>query len=392
MVFETAEIELLRLAAWFKGLPFQLSERFRSPIFSPTGIASLQAFHLLYYSKEREQFRLTPTGWDFLWKIGFPYPQDAKYISDPVKLRRREQAAKVMFTFHQAGFHIFCDQLEELEKPGVFLSSEAMQRSLRRQNTKVFAGLRLCGVGRFGDCGCLLHFADEMGMYFVNEMSRFRKATANCSRTISIYAADHYSDIIRWIGQEPPTKEKKHKSDWTSFYTAARMTQLPLHLLECSEVGALQLLLMQIPNYREKIAKLALADAYRPVLPTLPDTDALLLDAQGSPSPLVVAMDMDLKRIGRACQTVLDMGYPRLSIVAFSEQMEALVEWLRGSERITYYRVEKELVAQAMDLRLRSPILEPARDREGAYIDVSKIPQRKKAGRPPSAQLDSSGA
>ncbi len=386
MIFDAAEIELLRLAGWFKGLPSDLSQRFASSVFSPAGIDALEAFRLLYHAGERRQYRLTPLGWDFLAEIGFPYPQDAKYVSDPVKTRRREQAAKVMLTFHRAGFDVFRDGLEALDHPGVFLSTEAMQRSLRRQNTKVWNGLRMCGVGRLGDCGCLAHFADERGMYFVNEMTRFRQATAGCAQTISVYAADRYTDAAWWLIHEPPAGETKHKSDWTSFCTAARMTQIPLHLLECSDAGAVQLLVMGTPGYRERIARLVLAEAYQPSHGGLPDTDASL-----DGTPLVVAMDMDVKRLQRACQAAFGAGLSRLSIVAFPEQLGTLVELFGAVGQIEFYQVEKEQVAEALRLRLHDPGKEPFCRKEGGYLDVSDIPKRKKAGRPPAKALEDKG-
>lgn len=377
MIFDTAEMELLRLAGWFKGLPSGLSERFSSSIFSPAGIGALEALRLLYHAPERQQYRLTPLGWDFLAEMGFPYPQDAKYVSDPIKTRRREQAAKVMLTFHRAGFDVFGDHLGVLARSGVFLSTEAMQRSLRRQNTKVWNGLRMCGVGRIGDCGCLVHFADERGMYFAGEMTRFRQAAAGCSQTVSVYAADRYTDAAWWLIHEPPAGEKKHKSDWTSFCTAARMTQMSLHLLECSDAGAVQLLVMGTPGYREKLARLVLESAYQPPRSDLPDTDATL-DAV----PLVVAMDMDVKRIQRACQMAFGADIPKLSIVAFPEQLGTLMELFGAVGKIEFYQVEKEQVAEALELRLHDPGREPYRNEKGGYLYVSSIPKRKRAGRP----------
>ena len=386
VIFSTAEIELLRLAGWFKGLPSSLSERFGSSIFAPAGIGALEALHLLYHSRERRQYRLTPLGWAFLAGIGFPYPQDAKYVSDPAKTRRREQAAKVMFTFHQAGFDVFRDRLEDLNRPGVFLSTEAMQRSLRRQNTKVWNGLRMCGVGRLGTCGCLVHFTDQRGMYFVNEMTRFRQAAAGCSQIISVYAADRYTDAAWWLLHEPPAGETKHKRDWTSFCTAAKMVQMPLHLLECSDAGAVQLLVMGTPDYRERIARLVLSNAYRPPPSGLPDTDATL-----DGIPLVVAMDMDIKRLQRACQTAFGAGLSRLSIVAFPEQLETLAELFGATGQVDFYQVEKEQVSDALKLRLHAPGREPFGRKEGGYLDVSDIPKRKKAGRPSAAALAEKG-
>lgn len=383
MIFDAAEMEMLQLAGWFKGLPSDLSERFDSSLFSPAGIEGLEALNLLYHTRERKQYRLTPLGWEFLAEIGFLYPQDAKYVSNPNKTLRREQAARVMFTFHRAGFDVFRDKLEDLNTPGVFLATVAMQRSLHRQNTKIWNGLRMCGVVRMGDCGCLVHFADERGMFMVNEMTRFRQATAGCPQTISVYAADCYADAARWIIQEPPAGEKKHKSDWTSFRTAARLTQMPLHLLECGDAGAVQLLVMGTPGYREKIARLVLADAYQLPLDGQPDTDATL---EGT--PLVVAMDMDVKRLQRACQSVFGAGLSHLSIVAFPEQLETLVGLFGETGQIEFYQVEKEQVAKALGLRLYDPGREPYCRKEGGYVRVSDIPKRKKAGRPPAKTVE----
>lgn len=55
VIFDAAEMELLQLAGWFKGLPSDLSERFDSSIFSPAGIEGLEALHLLYHTRERRQ-------------------------------------------------------------------------------------------------------------------------------------------------------------------------------------------------------------------------------------------------------------------------------------------------------------------------------------------------
>ena len=383
MIFDTAEIELLRLTGWFKGVPSDLSGRFDSSIFSPARIEALENLHLLYHARERRQYRLTPLGWEFLAEIGFLYPRDAKYVSDPIKTRRREQAAKVMLTFHRAGFDVFRDWLEDLGKSGVFLSTEAMQRSLRRQNTKVWNGLRMCGVGRMGDCGCLVHFTDEQGLFFANEMTRFRQTAAGCSQTVSVYAADCYADAAHWLTHKPPAGEKKHKSDWTSFCSAAKMTQMPLHLLECSDAGAVQLLVMGTPNYREKIAQLMLADAYQPPRSDLPDADATL---EGF--PFVVAMDMDVKRLQRACRSVFGAKLSRLSVVAFPEQLGALVELFGAAGQIEFYQVEKEQVTAALGLRLHDPGREPFHRKEGGSLYVSDLPKRKKAGRPPAKAME----
>ena len=47
-----------------------------------------------------------------------------------------------------------------------------------------------------------------------------------------------------------------------------------------------------------------------------------------------------------------------------------------------FYQVEKEQVAEALELRLHDPGREPYLNKKGGYLYVSSIPKRKRAGRP----------
>ena len=381
MLFDIAEIELMRLAGWLKGLPLTLCN-FNTQLLSPAGIESLCYYRLLHITQSGRQLRLTPSGWDLLSNIGYSYPQDSKYISDSVKVARRNEAAKILFTFYRAELDVFADSPEELKNPSIYLSSAAARRNTEYRTTKVWGGCRLAGIGKLQNSAYMIHFIGEQGMYFSSEMELFHKLVANRSQsTACIFAADSYMNAAHWIINQPPPSDKKRSGGWISFRDACKMTKLPLHLLECSDNGALQLQIMNTPDYRSTIAKLALAGSYKPPHKELPDTDAL----SNNPSlPMVTAVDMDVKRIGRAYRTARSLGFQKLLVVALPEQLDTLAKLFASTNMMEFYQIPTDNLMPAMGLKLYDPPREVYRTKKGELLYASDIPPRRKAGRPPA--------
>ncbi|MEG1943364.1 MAG: hypothetical protein RR049_06055, partial [Angelakisella sp.] len=229
MNFNMAEIELLRLAGWYKSLPQELG-RYASRMLTPAGMKSLCDYRLLHITKNGENIRLTPSGWDILSLLGFSYPQDSNYISDPVKLCRRNEAAQIMFTFYRAGFDVFADATDCLLNPPMFLSAAAARRNEEYISSKVWAGCRLAGIAQISGTAFMLHYINENGLFFTTEMELFHKlVSTRCQQTACIYAAESYKTAAYWILHQPPPTDKKRNNGWTSFRDACKRTELPLH-------------------------------------------------------------------------------------------------------------------------------------------------------------------
>lgn len=172
MVFTTAEIEILRLAGWLKGVPLEL-RRMDGGLFSPAGIESLCLYKLLYVTKNGLYLKLTPAGWSLLEALCYHYPKDACYITDPQKLARRNPE----FT-----------------------------------GSKVWAGCRMAGILRLSDTAYLLHFMDGQGLLFQNELNLFHKLTSGrCEHTAGIYAADSYVAAAEGLLFEPDSTQDKRR-------------------------------------------------------------------------------------------------------------------------------------------------------------------------------------
>ena len=69
---------------------------------------------------------------------------------------------------------------------------------------------------------------------------------------------------------------------------------IPACLLSCDDTGALQLAIMRQTDYRAQIAQAAFGARWSPEDSRIPEADG-----QVDGNPLVIAVDMDLRRLGR---------------------------------------------------------------------------------------------
>ena len=106
-----------------------------------------------------------------------------------------------------------------------------------------------------------------------------------------IFTGESYGDILA----ELESAGEDADSRLVGYGVAYRELTLPFHLVPCTDTGALQLRLMALSDYREKLTRYALKDLYKPAPKRHPEWDALL-----NGSPFVIAADMDLKRIDTA--------------------------------------------------------------------------------------------
>lgn len=375
MNFTMAEIEVLRLVGRYKSLPQEL-EQFQTRMLSPAGIQSL-CHHSLLRRDTSNCLRLTPSGWDFLAHIGYDYPRDKNYVTDQQKLLRRKEAAVIMFTFYRAGMDVFSDNADSLTSPSLYLSSTAARRNFDLGTSKIWAGCRLAGIARMCDIAYAVHHTDDSGMQFVGEMDLFHRLTiGRCERTACIYADKSYRDAASWL--TPDQLEPPRRGGWVSFYGASERTDLPIHLLETTNTGALQLMVMNTPNYRERVARSALRGRYLPPRADLPETDGVMKGC-----PMVSAIDMDIKRIARVLEVGKRVGVPMTYLVAMAEQLPALGDLFMDTGMVDLYELKPEALLKDFSCSLFEPSTESYHTQEGGLLDASDIPIRRKAGRPP---------
>lgn len=380
MLFDRRDLELLRLTGWCRHLSLSVLERFHSPMLSMETLGPLADARLLHITKDGQGLRLRAEGYALLTMMGISCPRDNKYPDSDTRARRLA-ISEMAVTFLRAGIHIYGDRLEHLRRPPVFLGSAAI-RSNPELAGNLFNGVAFAGIVSFNGCDYQAQLPSGRQIYFSNEMRafmNFSSLSGNEEKAV-IYAGDSYSGLLDLLVL-PPSPGKR-KNDRLPYLEAYRRTVLPVHLLECSEAGALQLRIMQQPDYRKKLAEAALGSRFAPPLPSLPDTDALFM--QEEPLPFVIGVDMDLKRLDRAYSYARAAGYSKLAIAALRAQLPALGRLYRANGKASLYEISDAILQKALGppaLELYEPEMTPL-TKGGKPVHVSDLDAYIQAGGP----------
>lgn len=377
MLFSSADIELLRLIGWFKNLPFGLDDVFHTQILSSAGMDVLQRLGLISTSANKDFHRLKPQGQNVLQSLGFDYPTDNKYVSEQSRLVRRKEAAEIMLTFYRAGYNIFSDVISALHTQNNYLSAMAIRRN-ETTPSNIFGGARFAGIGRNNSSAYLCYYADGGQIYHTNERRFFMNAISglNCNPS-AMYFGKSYSDIADIISKKP-ADTKKQKNNSITFYEVYRKFAMPIHLIECSDTGATQLMLMGQKNYRVRIAELALSEQFSPPNGGITTSDASFKDSN---MPVVIGIDMDIKHIRTVYKQAKENGFERVAVIAFKEQLPTLAN-LCSSMKPELFGIDKTAILEALDLKLYEPQTTPYITPKGEYIHIENFTESRKARKP----------
>lgn len=380
MIFDTADIEQLRLVSWFKNMPLlekkpSAGMTFNADMFSNATLNTLQEYGLLSVMPGgRNLCRLKPQGYRLLEDIGYRYPQDSKYVSDTKVLTRRKEAALTALTFYRAGCNVFADDILSLQTPQVYLSSAAIRRNKVLPNN-TFGGSRFCGIGRDYINTYLCYYLDNPNtkLYFSNEMRMFHNATSKiqCSSSIA-YFGKSYESIADVILSKPQEKTGR-KNDAVTFYEAYRRTSLPVYLIECSDTGSAQLLILGHENHRMKIAQVALGEQFAVPYQSIKDSDASFNNM-----PVVIGLDMDIRRIRSVHRYAKSAGIDAIAVIALKEQLPTIAK-LCSPIKPELFGIDKEDALKALELKLYEPELKAYITENGGFIRAENIKTNRKA-------------
>lgn len=374
MFFDLADIELIRLVGWFKNLPTEAGKAFSSQVLNSVGIDALQSLGYLSITPNNDFYRLKPQGRALLNSLGFNYPQDSKYVSVDKTLARRKEAAEIMLTFYRSGCNIFSDVISALNTPNNYLSAMAIRRN-EDTPSNIFGGARFAGIGRNMNNTYLCYYADSGQIYHTNERRFFMNAiSAIQCNPATLYFGKSYSSIATLISKKP-TEPKKQKNNSITFYEAYRKSTMPIHLIECSDTGATQLLLMGQENYRVRMAELVLGEQYTPPHEGVTTSDASFKDSK---LPVVIGIDMDIKHICTVYRQAKENGFDWVAIIAFKEQLPTLAS-LCSSIKPELFGIDRLDILAAMDLKLYEPKISPYTTPKGEYIHIENFTESRKA-------------
>ncbi len=308
-MFSQSDIDILRLICWCQ---FVKPESLNS-LSTPVERDNLFDMGLIQFHKKSESFTLTKKGSSFLQKI-FTLPDLTKsYHKDTVD--RRLRLTNLALTAYKGAINIFTTTPEELsDAPSLFLSAIT-----RGRGSNPWGSTRVAAIAHLGDLICAVHYVcPGIGkVALTDELTAFSNQTAQFpgSKRAFLFAGESYKDILTELEADTQADSKL-----ISYGGAYQCLQLPVHLLSCDDTGAVQLQIMTQPDYRTRLARAALKEEYQPPPLDVPVWDAIYRDR-----PLVIAADMDLRRLDAAIQAARGQGIKKIAVAALEGQARAVL-------------------------------------------------------------------
>ena len=159
---------------------------------------------------------------------------------------RRLRLSTLAVTAYRAHIHIFTTGPEELsDSPSLFLTAGA-----RGRGHNPWGSTRVAALAHLGGLLLDVHYvcADIGKLCLADELTVFNNCAARVKglRRAFLFAGERYADVLAELMDGDSSLDNK----FVHYAAAYRALRLPVHLLSCDSVGAVQLQIMAVPDYR----------------------------------------------------------------------------------------------------------------------------------------------
>ncbi len=362
MIFNNAEIEVLALCGLCKNLPVSGCRNIPQDI-----LCGLEYLGLIKQSKNGLGYRLTTDGEELLRLAEMNYSQDKIYVSYSDKFIRRMQTAEITSFFWRYGVEVF-STLQPTEKSRkVFLPSFVFRR---QPAANILGGSRLTGFYYTPETVFVPYYIteDNKGFYpNVEQRTFYAETLALKRRPHVIYTGNgNLEEIVKAVKTH---NEKPKRNTALYFDDAIEKFTCPVAILPLDENGMRQLRILEVPNYKQKLAKALLKEKYLP--PKIPE-----YDGRDKAEYYAIGIDCNIKRIEGLVKNKIPT---RLFVLPFqADTVENIVE---GS-KVSCYVLNIDDAELALGIKNPIPNVNdnPFKTEKGKYLDVPLIGKIKGSG------------
>lgn len=363
MLFSVKEIEALQLLRWCRYVPKE--ELLKT--FSEEEIEPLMKLGFMTLYKKRNGYILTNPGHRFLESFSDDLPEKVRPSYHEEDMQRKGRVAAFAITTYRAGLMTACAK-SELEKTGTcYLTSQS-----RNTGINPWGNSRIAAIVHLGDILCSVHYiAPGIGkISLVDELNTFNNNTASLRdfRRAVIYTGESYESILEALSERNEEPESRR----TTYADAFGKFSMPVFIVPCDTVGAMQLSMMRMPDYRQRMVKIAFGDTG---IVSPPPADHPEWDAMYQGRPLVMAADMDFLRIDAAVGSAAASPYKKAYLLCLEGQKEPLRKKYKAkgmAESIIYILWEKPELKR--EVFLYTPPDRQFETAKGEVIHVPPIP------------------
>jgi hypothetical protein len=374
LIIDTIGLKILKLAGLYRYFPRRGFDSCGLRGFGREA-DTLCGMGFLFAARSGEYLALSQKGYALLREYGCPFAMPSKRAYSGSRfLERRMQTARIMLACLRAGIGVLPDGALDLGKPQSFVPAFMMRGSGNAGGTNLMNAASCAGFGRFGDAAHMFVYAgrESGGMYLANELSHLHNLSSAFGAgprapSAMIFAGESYGEVYARVqnGIAGKRKNPKGRVDFREVYERA---ETPISLLSCDETGALQLAVMSNPGHRAKIARAAFGERWAPVDAEIPEADGAVRGI-----PLIVGVDMDVRRAVKVWESARRLGRKEVMLAALPAQIKSFyLSVLPECGLVTPLSIENDLlkVAFGSGFSLYEPQALPAKDGKGGFIRV----------------------
>jgi hypothetical protein len=323
MLYDRRDFGLLRLAGAYQWLPIAPLRAISALKHLRRETELLSTLGLLTVSRSGEYLMPSPKGYQLLadFEINVQPPSKRPYAQSPA-LRRRLEVGTILLTCLGAGIEPAYDKVERLKRQPVFLPAFA----LRGGDGNLMNAASCAGFGHWGNTAYMLQYVGQnsSGFFMNNELSHLHNLASVFSERLDtpqalLLAGESYRAIYEILTSKAPSA-RNGKKGYVDYSQAYPRLGIPVSLVACDDVGVMQLAIMRQADYRSRIAQAAFGARWKPEDTRLPEADG---HVEGN--PLLICVDMDLRRLERVCQSALQQGRREIWVAALEGQMSGLL-------------------------------------------------------------------
>ena len=334
--------------------------------FSIATVQTLLATDYLSVNEKYNAYILSNKGNRFLSRNFDHIPPPTRRTYRESNVSRRIDSSRFMLCAYRAGMSVFTTELSEIEAEGTFYLTALSRIS----GSNPWGSSRIMAVVHLGDiiCGVYPISAGDEKMSLNDEMTALNNNTArfHCKRRGIIFTGKSFEAIQSAFNT--PT-EKTGITKYISYGDVFARTSLPTFMIPWNETGALQLHMMLHSDFRTHMTMAALGSHWVPPPKEHKEWDAIYDDM-----PLIMAADMDLKRIDEAVHAARTSGRMSVCLAALRGQTDILRKRYNSDglvKKVVTFSTEKEAVRN--ELTLHTPSDQLFVTTKGAVIHAPPI-------------------
>lgn len=369
MVFDMRDFGVLSLCGICRYLPIRLRRKFDVDMFSVNVINTLRKHGLIKLQSDFSGYKLTYDGRQVLAEMGYTFPEGAKTDIKRNAYKRKLKVALWNIALHLAGIDIWGDNVYHLGSKDVGYVSSLMMRS--DDNKKVLAATRFLGVLRIYDVAYIPYFLQDENEKIqpAHERSTYTALvdSINGVREIKLILAGNSLEEL-WNNLNAPYQGKPSTSGRKCFDVALEELGSDYLLVPLNHHGSLQMNVMKLRSYRERLAKAVGCSTEKPS--PLNECDGML-----NGEPCIIAVDFDVKRILRAIKQIQRYDGKITSLICcFPFQKTVMRDFTLkyGIKNVKVRAINENSLRSAFpEMNIDFSPLKPYTNKEGLTIDAS---------------------